>query len=69
MRKIAKENSLINHNKKDEKDWICFIGERKYNDFVGQYIKTSKGDIISIDGEKLGNIMDIFILLLANVKV
>ena len=53
MRKIAKENGLINHNKKDSTG-ICFIGERKYNDFVGQYIKTSKGDIISIDGEKLG---------------
>ena len=53
VRKIAKENDLINHNKKDSTG-ICFIGERKYNDFVGQYLKTNKGDIISIDGEKLG---------------
>ena len=53
VRKIAKENGLINHNKKDSTG-ICFIGERKYNDFVGQYLKTNKGDIISTDGEKLG---------------
>ena len=53
VRKIAKENNLINYNKKDSTG-ICFIGERKYNDFVGQYLKTNRGDIISIDGEKLG---------------
>ncbi len=53
VRKIAKQNGLINHNKKDSTG-ICFIGERKYNDFVGQYIDTKKGEIISIDGDVLG---------------
>ena len=53
VRKIAKQNGLINHNKKDSTG-ICFIGERKYNDFVGQYIDTKKGEIISIDGDILG---------------
>ena len=53
VRKIAKEYGLINYNKKDSTG-ICFIGERKYNDFVGQYINAKKGKIVSIDGDVLG---------------
>ena len=53
VRIIAKKYSLINHNKKDSTG-ICFIGERKYNDFVGQYLTVDKGNIKSLDGEILG---------------
>ena len=54
VRTIAKKHALINYNKKDSTG-ICFIGERKYNDFVGKYLTIEKGIIQSIDGEILGN--------------
>ena len=54
VRNIAKKYALINYNKKDSTG-ICFIGERKYNDFVGKYLTIEKGIIQSIDGEILGN--------------
>ena len=53
VRNIAKKYALINYNKKDSTG-ICFIGERKYNDFVGRYLTIEKGIIQSIDGEILG---------------
>ena len=53
VRNIAKKYSLINHNKKDSTG-ICFIGERKYNDFVGEHLSSEKGEIQSLDGEILG---------------
>jgi tRNA-uridine 2-sulfurtransferase len=54
VRNIAKEYSLINFDKKDSTG-ICFIGERKYNDFVEQFLSVNKGEIQSLDGEILGN--------------
>ena len=53
VRNTAKKYSLINHNKKDSTG-ICFIGERKYNDFVGEHLSSEKGEIQSLDGEILG---------------
>ena len=53
VRKIAEENSLVNASKKDSTG-ICFIGDRKYNDFVGQFLKEKKGKIITVDGEIIG---------------
>ena len=53
IRKIAQENNLINASKKDSTG-ICFIGDRKYNDFVSQFLKSCKGKIITVDGEEIG---------------
>jgi tRNA-specific 2-thiouridylase len=53
VRNIAKKYSLINHNKKDSTG-ICFIGERKYNDFVAEHLSSEKGEIQSLNGEILG---------------
>ena len=53
IRKIAEEYNLVNASKKDSTG-ICFIGDRKYNDFVRQFIKIKKGEIITVDGEKIG---------------
>ena len=53
IRKIADENNLVNAFKKDSTG-ICFIGDRKYNDFVGQFLKTEEGKIITVDGENVG---------------
>jgi tRNA-specific 2-thiouridylase len=54
VRKIAEQNGLINSRKKDSTG-ICFIGERKYNDFVGQFIHSTKGNIVTTDGEIIGS--------------
>ncbi|MFT6267777.1 MAG: tRNA-specific 2-thiouridylase [Alphaproteobacteria bacterium] len=53
VREIAKEHGLLTHNKKDSTG-ICFIGERKFNDFLSQYLPASPGLIETIDGEEIG---------------
>ena len=53
VRKVAEKNGLINSNKKDSTG-ICFIGERKYNNFVGQFIELKRGNIIDLNGKRVG---------------
>lgn len=53
VRRIAAEAGFPNHAKKDSTG-ICFIGERKFSDFLGQYLPAQPGDIYSLDGEYLG---------------
>lgn len=53
VRKIAEENGLITSDKKDSTG-ICFIGERKFKDFLQTFIPAQPGKIVSITGEILG---------------
>jgi tRNA-specific 2-thiouridylase len=53
VREIAKEHGLLTHNKKDSTG-ICFIGERKFSDFLSQYLPAKPGIIKTIDGEEIG---------------
>ena len=53
VRTIAEKADLITHNKKDSTG-ICFIGERKFKDFLGQYLPAQPGNIESSDGEVIG---------------
>lgn len=53
VRKIAEENNLYTAKKKDSTG-ICFIGERDFDEFLDKYLLTKPGDIIDIDGEKVG---------------
>lgn len=53
VRQLALENDLITHDKKDSTG-ICFIGERKFKDFLQQYLPAQPGDIITEEGEKIG---------------
>jgi len=53
VRAIALAQGLITHDKKDSTG-ICFIGERRFKDFLAQYIPAQPGPIISVEGEKLG---------------
>lgn len=53
VRRIAEEQGLVTHDKKDSTG-ICFIGERKFKDFLQQYLPAQPGDIVSVEGEALG---------------
>ena len=53
VRRIAEENDLITHNKKDSTG-ICFIGERRFKDFLKQYIPAQPGKIETSEGDIIG---------------
>lgn len=53
VRAIAEQQGLITHDKKDSTG-ICFIGERKFKDFLQQYLPAQPGDIVSADGDIIG---------------
>lgn len=53
VRDIALEQSLVTHDKKDSTG-ICFIGERRFSDFLAQYLPAQPGNIISMSGDHLG---------------
>ncbi len=53
VRQRAQQAGLPVFGKKDSTG-ICFIGERKFNDFLGRYLQGQAGDIISADGSHVG---------------
>jgi len=53
IRKLAKENDLITHNKKDSTG-ICFIGERRFSTFLEKYLPAKPGKILSVEGQHIG---------------
>jgi len=53
VRQIAQENDIPVFNKKDSTG-ICFIGKRNFKQFVSQYIGFTPGDILTVDGKKVG---------------
>ncbi len=53
VRQIAAGLQLATHDKKDSTG-ICFIGERKFKDFLERYLPAQPGMIESADGEQLG---------------
>jgi tRNA-specific 2-thiouridylase len=52
VRKIASQNFLVTATKKDSTG-ICFIGERKFNSFLKNYIPVKKGPIKDMSGKFL----------------
>jgi tRNA-specific 2-thiouridylase len=52
VRRIAAEAGLANHDKKDSTG-ICFIGERKFRDFLSRYLAPQPGEIRSLDDDKV----------------
>lgn len=53
VREIAARIGLANHAKKDSTG-ICFIGERKFKQFLSEYLPAQPGDMETVDGEKIG---------------
>ncbi|MFT6899410.1 MAG: tRNA-specific 2-thiouridylase [Paraglaciecola sp.] len=53
VREIAQQQGLITHDKKDSTG-ICFIGERKFTDFLAQYLPAQPGIIETAEGQEIG---------------
>ncbi|MXP50988.1 tRNA 2-thiouridine(34) synthase MnmA [Pantoea sp. SoEX] len=53
VRNIAKKLNFINALKKDSMG-ICFIGKRKFTEFLKNYLPYKEGDIVSVNGQKIG---------------
>ncbi|PTY36554.1 tRNA 2-thiouridine(34) synthase MnmA [Saccharospirillum sp. MSK14-1] len=53
VRRIAEKYQLATARKKDSTG-ICFIGERRFSDFLKQYIPAQPGVIETLDGEVIG---------------
>jgi len=53
VRELAEKHGLVTHNKKDSTG-ICFIGERRFRDFLQQYLPAQPGLIKTPEGKTLG---------------
>ena len=53
VRDIARSENFAIHAKKDSTG-ICFIGERKFRDFLQRFIPAQPGGIYSAEGKQLG---------------
>ncbi len=53
VRALARKAGLANHEKKDSTG-ICFIGERRFRDFLSRYLPANPGPIETTQGEVLG---------------
>lgn len=50
VRAIAEQQGFVTHNKKDSTG-ICFIGERRFKDFLSTYLKPNPGRMVNTDGD------------------
>ena len=53
VRRIAREQGLAVHDKKDSTG-ICFIGERPFREFLGNFLPAQPGPILTPDGAEVG---------------
>ncbi|SEQ05078.1 tRNA 2-thiouridine(34) synthase MnmA [Basfia succiniciproducens] len=53
VRAIAEDLGLITAKKKDSTG-ICFIGERKFKDFLARFLPAQPGEIRTVDGKVIG---------------
>jgi tRNA-specific 2-thiouridylase len=53
VREIAHQLGLVTHDKKDSTG-ICFIGERRFKDFLARYLPAQPGEIQTPEGEVIG---------------
>jgi len=53
VRRLARKHDLAVKDKKDSTG-ICFIGERDFNKFLQNYLPAKSGDMMTLDGIKVG---------------
>jgi len=53
VRQLAAQAGYINHAKKDSTG-ICFIGERKFKEFLQTFLPALPGEIVTEDGKVIG---------------
>ena len=53
VRELAQKHNLHTAKKKDSTG-ICFIGERNFDEFIDRYLLAKQGDMIDVEGNKLG---------------
>lgn len=53
VRELARKAGLPNHERKDSTG-ICFIGERRFRDFLAQYLPAQPGEMIDTKGRVVG---------------
>jgi len=53
VRKLAEREDFHIHAKKDSTG-ICFIGERRFSEFLARYLKKNPGEIRSLEGSVIG---------------
>ena len=54
VRDIAEQQGFVTHNKKDSTG-ICFIGERRFKDFLGTYLKPNPGKMVNEHGKHIAD--------------
>ena len=53
VRRIAEQAGLATAKKKDSTG-ICFIGERRFSEFLQRYLPAQPGDIVTMEGQTIG---------------
>ncbi|KPK10305.1 MAG: hypothetical protein AMJ68_09625 [Acidithiobacillales bacterium SG8_45] len=53
VRQLAEDAGFVNHDRKDSTG-ICFIGERRFKDFLAQYLPAQPGEIRDLNGNPVG---------------
>ena len=53
VRLLAEKAGFPNHKKKDSTG-ICFIGERRFRDFLASYLPANPGEIETTEGQTIG---------------
>ena len=53
VRKIAEDHGFVTSKKKDSTG-ICFIGERRFSDFLKQYLPAQPGRMVTPEGVDMG---------------
>ncbi len=53
VRAIAAQRGFPNFAKKDSTG-ICFIGERKFKNFLARYLPAQPGEIVTVEGQLIG---------------